>query len=56
MNPTGSDYTGPYGYQYSTLLDTLGVLDIPPPAFTNSTSPKDSGVIGVLISQHQLFS
>lgn len=27
MNPTSSDYTSPYGYQYLTLLDTLGVLD-----------------------------
>lgn len=48
MNPTTSDYTNPYGYQYFTLLDILGVLD------TLTTShiykfqcPKDTGVIGL---------
>lgn len=45
MNPTSSDYTGPYGYQYLTLLDAPGVLDtVHTSAIYAFQSPKDTGV------------
>lgn len=48
MNPTGSDYTNPYGYQYLTLLDTLRILDTLPTSYIYKfQSPKDTGVTGV---------
>lgn len=48
MNPTSSDYTSPYGYQYLTLLDTLGVLDTLPTSYIcKFKRPEDTGVTGV---------
>lgn len=48
MNPTSSDYTSPYGYQYLKLLDTLGVLDtLPTSSIYKFQRPKDTGVAGV---------
>lgn len=46
MNPTGRDYTSPYGYQYFTLLDTLWRIrhTPPPPAFTHFSAPPKTQV------------
>lgn len=49
MNPSGSDYTSPYGYQTLSLLDTVGVLDtlLISHICEEFQRPGDTGVTGV---------